>query len=156
MHDGVVALNAALETLDSLGFIAVPTFTDELSAVSKRLDAAQNDVQELRATIAEAKTAASANLVAGVTARTNKIDSGLAQIKSTAVKYQSTVAEKQQKVSDLSHTLLRAINLLVLSMTALFLVVAVGQVLLIYVCWQCVRTGRLPLLRVPRVYLAVA
>lgn len=40
IHDGVVSVNAALETLDSLGFIAVPTFTDELSAVSKRLDAA--------------------------------------------------------------------------------------------------------------------
>ena len=114
----------------------------------------QNDVQELRATIAEAKTAASANFVAAVTARTNKIDSGLAQIKSTAVKYQATVAEKQQQITNFSHTLLRAINLLVLSMTALFLVVAVGQVLLIYVCWQCVRKGRFPLLRVARVNLA--
>ena len=36
----------------------------------------------------------------------------------------------------------------------LFLVVAAGQVLLIYVCWQYVRRGRFPLLRVARVDLA--
>jgi hypothetical protein len=83
-----------------------------------------------------------------VTARTIKIDNVLAQMKSAVVKYQATVAQKQQQVTDLSHTMLRAINLLVLSLTALFLVVATGQVLLIYVCWQCVRRGRFPSLRV--------
>ena len=45
--------------------------------------------------------------------------------------------------------LVRAINLLVVSITALVLVIAAGQVLLIYVCWQYVRRGRFPLLRVP-------
>jgi hypothetical protein len=59
-----------------------------------------------------------------VTARTIKIDNVLAQMKSAVVKYQATVAQKQQQVTDLSHTMLRAINLLVLSLTALFLVVA--------------------------------
>jgi hypothetical protein len=43
---------------------------------------------------------------------------------------------------------LRAINLLAVSLTALFVVVAAGQVLLIYVCWQYVRSGRFPSLRV--------
>ena len=148
LHDAAVSVNATLETLNSLGFVNVPTFTDELSAVSERVGSAQNDVQELRAAIDEAKTAASANLVAAVTALTAKIDNALTQIKATAVKFQETVAQKQQRVTNLSNTLLRAINLLVLSLTALFLVVAAGQILLIYVCWQYVRRGRFPLLRV--------
>ena len=148
LHDRVVAVNAALETLDSLGFITVPTFSDELSAVSERVDAVQSDIQELRAAIDEARTGALANLVPAVTTRTTKIDNVLAQIKSTALKYQVAVVQKRQQLTDLSHRMLRAINLLVLSLTALFLVVAAGQVLLIYVLWQYVRRGRFPVLRV--------
>jgi predicted nucleic acid-binding Zn-ribbon protein len=147
LHDGVVSVNAALETLNRLPFISVPTLTDELSAASERVDAAQSDVQELRAAIAETRAAASASLVAAVTARTIKIDNALAQIQTTAASHQATLAERQQRVTDLADTLLRAINLLVLSLTALFLVLAAGQVLLIYVCWQYVRAGRFPSLR---------
>jgi hypothetical protein len=154
LRDAVASVNAALETLDSFGFVNVPTLGDELSTVSERVDAAQTDVQELRAALEEAKTAASGNLVAALTARTMKLDNRLAQIKSTAVKFQATVEQKQQQLADLSHTVLRAINLLVLSLSMLFLVVAAGQVLLIYVCWQYVRTGRFPLLRVARADLA--
>jgi uncharacterized protein involved in exopolysaccharide biosynthesis len=60
LNDGVVAVNAALETLDSLGFTTVRTFTDELSTVFQQIDAAQANIQELRAStsrfIAKAKT----------------------------------------------------------------------------------------------------
>jgi hypothetical protein len=154
LHDGIVSVNAALETLDSVGFINIPAFPDELSAISERIDAAQNDVQGLGVAINEARTAASSNLVAAVTARTTKIDKLMAQIKSVAVKYQAAVAQKRQRLNDLSYRVLRAINLLVLSLIALFLVAAAGQMLLIYVCWQYVRRGRLPLLRVSRVNLA--
>jgi predicted nucleic acid-binding Zn-ribbon protein len=148
LRDGVISVNAALETLNSFGFITVPTLSDELGAVSERVNAAQSDVQELRLAIDEVRTGVSANLVAGVTARTIKIDNVMAQIKSTTVKYQAAVTEKRQQVTDLSHKILRAINLIVLLLTGLLLVVAAGQVLLIYVCWQYVRRGRFPSLRV--------
>ena len=150
LRDGVVSVNAMLETLNRTSFIAVPTLTDELSAVSERVEAAQSDAQELRASIAEARAGASANLVAAVTARTIAIDNGLAQIQAAMGKQQATLAQRQQQVSDLSDTLLRAINLLVLLLTVLFLVFAAGQVLLIYVCWQYIRAGRFPSLRVAR------
>ena len=150
LRDGVVAVNAALETLNRLPFIDVPTLTDELSAVSERVEAAQSDAQELRTAIAEARAGASANLVAAVTARTIKIDNGLAQIQATLTRHQTSLAQRQQQVTDLSNTLLRTINLVVVLLTVLFLVFAAGQVLLIYVCWQYVRTGRFPALRVAR------
>jgi len=150
LRDGVVSVNATLETLNRTSFITVPTLTDELSTVSERVEAAQNDAQELRATITEARAGASANLVAAVTARTIAIDNGLAQIQAAMGKQQATLAQRQQHVSDLSDTLLRAINLLVLLLTVLFLVFAAGQVLLIYVCWQYIRAGRFPSLRVAR------
>src|SRR6516162_1252367 len=100
LRDAVVSVNAAFEMLDSFAFINVPTLGDELSTVSNRVDAAQTDVQELRAAVAEAKTAASADLVTALTTRTTKIDNKLAQIKSAAVKFQATVEQKQQQVAD--------------------------------------------------------
>jgi hypothetical protein len=148
LRDAVVSVSAALETLNSLGFITVPTLSNELGAVSERVNTAQSDVQELRIAIDQARTAVSVNLVAAVTARTIKIDNVMAQIKSTTVKYQAMVAQKREQVTDLSRRLLRVINLLVLSLTGLFLVVAAGQVLLIYIFWQYVRRGRFPSLRV--------
>jgi chromosome segregation ATPase len=145
LHDGVVSVNAALETLNSFGLITVPTLSDKLATVFDRIDAAQSDLQELRLAIDEARTGASANLAAAVMARTIKIDNVMAQIKSTTVQYQAVVTQKRQQMTDVSHRLLRAIDLLVLSLTGLFLVVAAGQVLLIYVFWQYVHRGRFPL-----------
>ena len=141
LHDGMMSVNAVLETLDTLGFITVPRLGDELSTLSDRVDAAQTDVQELRVAIEEARTTPSATLVAAVTTRTTKIDDRLARIKSTAIKFQAIVEQKEQRMADLSRTVLLTINLLVLSLTALFLVGAAGQVLLICVCWQYVRSG---------------
>src|ERR1051325_281429 len=146
LHDSVVSVNSALETLDSLGLINLPTFTDELSVVSERIDTLEDNVQALRSAIDEAKARAPADLVAAIATRTTKIDNVMAQVQSAAVKYQATVAEKRQQVSDLAHRLLAVINLLVLLLSALFLAVGAGQLLLIYVCWQYVRRGRFPLL----------
>ena len=148
LHDAAVSVNAALETLNKLGFITIPTFSDALSAVSERTDDIQSDVQELRARIDQAKTAASENFAAAVTARTTKIDNVMAQINATTVKYQATVAQKRQQVADLSRRLLRVVNVLVLSLNVIFIVVGIAQMLLIYVCWQYIRRGKFPLVRV--------
>lgn len=150
LRDGVVAVNTALETLNRLPFVSVPTLTDELSALSDRVEAAQNDAQDLRAAVAEARSDASARFVGTVTAGTSKIDAGLAQISATAATHQGAVAQRQQQVADLADTLLLAINLLVVLLSVLFLLFAAGQVLLIYVCWQYVRAGRFPSLRATR------
>jgi hypothetical protein len=142
LHDGVISVNGALETLDSLGLFNVPTFTDELSAVSGRIDALEENVQDWRAAIEEARAGASAKLVDGIISRTTKLDDVMTQIQSATVKYQATVAEKRQQVTDLSHRLLRIINLLVVVITAFFLVVAAGQVMLIQLCWRYLRPNK--------------
>lgn len=148
LRDGVLAVNSALEALDSLGFITVPTLTDELNAVSERVDAARDNIQELRLALDQARAGAAASLIAAVAARITAVDDVMAQVKSTTVKYQASVAQKQQQVNDRSRRLLRMINLLVLSLSALFLVLATGQVLLIYVCWKWVKAGSADFCRV--------
>jgi len=133
LRDAAVSVNAALEMLNSLELVNIPTFSEELSAVSGRIDAIQDDVQDLRAKIDEARTTASANLIDAVKTRTEQVDNMMRQIQSTTNKYQTTVSQKRQQVTDLARGLVRIINLAVLTFTALFLIVAAGQVLLIYV-----------------------
>jgi len=148
LHDAAVSINAVLETIDRLGFVNVPTFGDELSTVSQRIDAAQAKVQELRDAIDQARAGAAANLIAAVVTRTTRINDALTQIKSSTIKYQAAVAHKRQQVTKLSQRLSLAITLLVLLLTAFFLTVAAGQLLLIYLCWQYLRRGSLSSLRI--------
>jgi chromosome segregation ATPase len=136
LHDAAVSVNGALETLNDLGLITVPTFSEELKAVPKRIDAIQNDIQELHARIDQARTAASANAITAVTARVGRLDDVFAQIQSAVVKYEQAVTQRREQVRQGAGKAIRVINLLVFSLSALFLVVAAGQVLLISVCWQ--------------------
>ena len=142
LHDGVISVNSALETLDNFGLFNVPTFTDQLNAVSARVDSLAENVQDWRTAIDEARTGALENVVDSVASRTTKLDDLMTQIQSAAGKYQATVAEKRQQVSHLANRLLSVVNLLVAVMTALFLVVAAGQIMLIRVCWQYLRRNK--------------
>jgi len=141
LRDATVSVNAALETFNSLEVVTVPTFSEELSAVSARIDAIQEDVEDLRAKIDEMRSGASANLVTAVKTRTDRIDNVIGQIQSTAAKYQGLALQKRKQVADRAQKIVHTINLLALSLTALFLLVAAGQVLLIYVVGRSMITA---------------
>lgn len=54
----------------------------------------------------------------------------------------------QVRVTAISNTVLLLIDVGVVSLTLLFIIFAIGLVLLLWVCWQFVRTGHFPSLRV--------
>ena len=54
----------------------------------------------------------------------------------------------QQRVTATSNAVLLLIDVGTVSLTLLFIIFAIGLVLLIWVCWQFVRTGHFPSLRV--------
>jgi membrane-associated HD superfamily phosphohydrolase len=137
-----------LVTLNRLPGIAVPTLTDQLSAVSQRAQEAQAAVQDFRTTLADLKAGVVTNVVEAITTRTAKIDAALARIQAIVNKYQAAVTRAQERVTSTSNNILLLIDLSAVSLTILLLIFAVGMVLLIYVCWQYVRTGRFPSLRV--------
>lgn len=139
LHDAALRVNAVLETLNNLGLVTVPTFNDELGAIAERIDGIESDVQDLRKRIDEAQATASTNLIAAVAQRTDRINNVIGQIQSTAAKYQTTVAQKREQVTDRARKVMRTINFLVLSLTALFLAVAAGQLLLISAAARNVR-----------------
>jgi hypothetical protein len=87
-------------------------------------------------------------VVGAVTQRTARIDAALARIQGTVNTYQSTVTSTQKRVTAISNAILLLIDVGVVSLTLLFIIFAVGMVLLMWVCWQFVRTGHFPSLRV--------
>ncbi len=131
VHDAVVALNSKLELLNRLPNVQVPTLTDQLSAVSDRAQEAQTAVQDLQTSLADVKSGLVTTVAAAVTQRTARID-----------------ARTQQRVTATSNAVLLLIDVGTVSLTLLFIIFATGLVLLMWVCWQFIRTGHFPSLRV--------
>ncbi len=148
VHDAVVSLNSKLEVLNRLPNIQVPTLTNQLSAVSDRAQEAQSAVEDMRTSLTDVKSGLVTTVVAAVTQRTARIDAALARIQDTVNTYQATVASTQKRVTATSNAVLLLIDVGVVSLTLLFIIFALGLVLLLWVCWQFVRTGHFPSLRV--------
>ncbi len=148
IHDGVVAVNSKLTTLNRLTGVTVPTLNGALSAVSDRAQEAQAAVQDLRTTVANVKAGLVTKAEEAVTNLTGRIDSALAKIQATVNKYQGTVTNTQARVVSTRDTILTLIVVSAVSLTIVLLAFAAGQVLLIYLCWLYVRTGRFPSVRI--------
>jgi len=148
VHDAVVALNSKLELLNRLPNVQVPTLTNQLSAVSDRAQEAQTGVQDLQTSLSDVKSGLVTTVVAAVTQRTARIDAALVRIQDAVNTYQATVTRTQQRVTATSNAVLLLIDVGTVSLTLLFIIFATGLVLLMWVCWQFIRTGHFPSLRV--------
>lgn len=148
IHDAVVTVNSALVALNRLPGVTLPSLTNELGAVSERAQEAQTALQDLRVTLAGVKAGIATKAEVVVTKVTARIDAALARIQALVNKYQATVTHALARITSTSNTLLLLIDVLTVSLTLLFVIYAVGLVLLLYVCWKYVRTGRFPSLRV--------
>ena len=88
------------------------------------------------------------NAQEAVTNLTTRIDAALAKIQATVNKYQAPVTHTHARVVSTRDTALLLIVLSAVSLTIILAAFAAGQLLLIYLCWRYVRTGRFPSLRV--------
>ena len=113
-----------------------------------RAQEAQAALQDLRVTLAQKRAGLEPKAEAVVMQLTSRIDAPLAQIQAIVNKYQAKVTDTQTRITSASNTLLLMINVLTVSLTILFIIFAAGLVLLMYVCWQYIRHGRFPSLRI--------
>lgn len=150
IHDAVVTVNSALVALNRFPGVTVPALSNELGSVSERAQEAQAAVQDLRVTLANIKAGTVIKAEAAVTQVTSRIDAALARIQAIVNTYRAKVTSTQERILSTSNTLLLLIDVLAVSLTLLLLIFAAGLVLLMYVCWQYIRTGRFPTLRVVR------
>lgn len=148
IHDAVVTVNSALLTLNRLPGVTVPKLSDELGSVSDRAQEAQPAVQDLRTTLAAMKAGLATKAEQAVTQVTSRIDAALVRVQAIVNKYQGKLTNTQARITSTSNTILLLIDVLAVSLTLLLIVFDAGLVLLIYICWRYVRTGRFPSLRI--------
>jgi hypothetical protein len=148
IHDAAVTVNSALAVLDRIPSISVPQLSDELASISDRAQEAQATVQDLRVRLADIKAGLVTKPEAAITELTSRADARLVQVQTLVNKYRAAVTNRQERVSMTSQRIITMINLLTVTLTLLFLIFAAGLVLLIFFCWQYVRSGRFPSLRV--------
>ncbi len=148
IHDAVVSFNSTLAALNRLPGVTVPTLNNELGVVSERAQEAQTAVQDLRTTVADVKAGIVTKAQEAVTHLTARIDAPLARIQATVNKYQATVTHAQARVVSTRDTIFLLIVVSAVALTLILAAFVAGQVLLMYVCWRYVRTGRFPSLRV--------
>lgn len=142
------AVNGALLALNRLPGVKVPTLSNELSSVSDRAQDAQAAVQDLRATLAGMKAGLATKAAAVVTQVTSRINAALAKVQAIVNKYSGKITNTQARITSTSNTILLLINVLAVSLTLLLIIFEAGLVLLMYMCWRYVRTGRFPSLRI--------
>jgi len=148
IHDAVVKVNSALEALDRFPSVTVPTLSNQLASVSDRAQEAAAAAQDLRVTLANIKAGIVTKAESAVMQVTARIDAALAKIQGLVNTYQAKVTQAQERVSSTTNTILTLLLVTAVSLTLLLLIFLAGLVLLIYVCWQYVRTGRFPSLRI--------
>ncbi len=150
IHDAALKVNGALEALDRFPNVSVPTFSDQLVAISDRAQEAQSAVQDLRITLANAKAGAVTKVETAVTKITARIDTPLTKIQSLINTYQAKVTSAQERVTSTTNSILTWLLVSAIAVTILCLIVAAGLLLLFLVCLQFVIHGRFPSLRVVR------
>jgi len=105
-------------------------------------------VQDLRVTLSNIKAGAVTKAETAVMQITSRIDAPLARIQSLVNTYQAKAVQAQDRVSSTTNTILTLLLVTAVSLTLLLIIFSAGLVLLIYVCWQYIRHGRFPSLRV--------
>ena len=148
IHDAALKVNGALEVLDRFPNVNVPTFSDQLVAISNRTQEAQAAVQDLQVTLANIKAGAITKAETAVTKITARIDAPLAKIQSTIDTNQAKVTNAQARVTSTTNTILTWLLVTAISWTILCIIVAAALLLFFLFCLQFVIHGRFPSLRV--------
>jgi peptidoglycan hydrolase CwlO-like protein len=148
IRDAVVAFNSLQVVLKRLPVTTPPRLDNALSSVSQYAQQAQAAVQDLRVTLEGIRGGLVTRAEAAITLVTAKINAALKQIEGIVNKYQTKVTNTHTRVTDASNKLLLLMNVTAVSLTILFIIFALGLLLLINFCWQYVRNARFPSLRV--------
>ena len=148
IHDAIVSFNSALVAINRFPGVSTPRLNDVLASVSQHAQDAQAAAQDLRATLAGMKGGVVSKAEAAVRQVTARISAALRQVQTLINKYQTKVTDTQTRVTSTSNTILTMMNVLAVALTILFIIYAMGLVLLVFFCWQYVRNGRFPSLRI--------
>ena len=148
VHDAALKVNGALVILNRFPGVSLPTFNDQLSAISAGTQNAQSSVQDLRTTLANVKAGVVTKVSTTVTKITARIDAPLAKIQSIITTYHAKVINAQNRLTSTTNQILTYLLVTAISLTILCLIVAAALLMFFLFCLQYVIHGRFPSLRV--------
>jgi archaellum component FlaC len=144
IRDAVTAFNAALEAVNAIPFIDVPTLTDQLQMVSDRLADLALVVQELRGLVAQVKSGVVETLVTPITQTATRIDNELETIQATLQSFMQQVDNVQVAVATLQARVPVWIDIATIALSMFFLWVILAQFAMLAIARGYLRTGYLP------------
>jgi hypothetical protein len=150
VHDAALQANGAIEVLNRFPNVNLPTFSDQLAAISNRSQEAQSSMQDLRTTLAQTKTGAVTHLATRITTLTARADASLAKIQTIISTYHAKVINAQSRLTATTNQILTYLLVFAISVTILCLIVAAALLLFFLFCLQYLIHGRFPSLRVVR------
>jgi hypothetical protein len=121
---------------------------NQLGSVSDRAQDAASAAQDLRVTLANIKAGVVTKAETTITQVTSRIDAPLAKLQGLVNTYQGKATHAQDQVTSTTNTILTLLLVTAISLTLFYIIFSLGLLLLIYVCFQYIRFGRFPSLRV--------
>jgi hypothetical protein len=141
--DSVLAINNTLEALNALPGIELPTLTEQLQALSDRIEQVLQAARQLQTSIVEFRTGVVQNLLDPFLARVEEISNGLTVLEENVQTYLGQVDLLQAAVADLEARVPRTIDALTVILTLVLIWSALAQISLILLARLYLKTGKM-------------
>ena len=141
--DSVIAVNDALEAVNAVPFISVPTLTADLEAAESGLLEIQKDIEETHITIQTAKEETVESVVSPISNTLLEVDDNLRGVLSVSTEFESQVVASREAIAVLVRKLPGWIDLGSFLLTLIFAWLIIAQGSLLLRGYAYVRTGEL-------------
>ncbi len=139
--DSVVAVNDALEAINSIPLMSVPTLTADLEAAEARLLEVEQEIEETQQVIQTAKEETVDSVISPISTRISEADTNLQGVLGLSTNFQNQVTASRESIAELISKLPGWIDLasVIMTLTFSWLIFAQGSLLLL--AYAYIRTG---------------
>jgi hypothetical protein len=139
--DSVVAVNEALEAVNAIPFVTVPTLTADLEAAESGIIEVQKEIEETRNTIQTAKEEAVESVVEPISIRLIEMDHSLQDVLGVSTAFESQVVTSRDAIAEVIEKLPGWIDLASVIMTLVMAWLIFTQGSLLLLSYAYIRTG---------------
>ncbi len=144
IRDSVMAFNNALEAVNALPFVKVPTLSNDLQNIADRLSDVALLVQQVRSQVADVKAGIIETLIDPISKNAARIDQELTDIQKALGAFRESIANVQEQLAALISSIPSWIDILSIVVTVIFAWVLLAQLGLIMISRGYLKTGYFP------------
>ena len=141
--DSVLAVIEALEAVNAIPFVTVPTLTADLEAAESGIIEVQKEIEETQNTIQTAKEEAVESMVKPISNRLMEMDDNLQGVLGVSTDYESQVVASRDAIAEVIQKLPGWIDLAPVLLTLIFVWLVLAQGSLLLLAYAYIQTGEL-------------